>query len=260
MIGSGIASSLVHEVGHQAAALLDILPSLRSALEQARAASPALARAWSLYHQWISEIFADFWSVARAGIGATMGLIGVVSLPSPFVFRYDPKDTHPIPWIRVRLSAAIGNALFPDAQWARLDGIWTSLYPVEQSPPALRPVLDEVYDLAPSFLRVLLGHRPRSLRGRSLYEVLPLGDIQPRRLADDFERWRTQRSLMRRARPSRAFAVIGQARADGKVTPEGESRILSELLGHWALRSSMDVASECAKLPTAARRRYAEAI
>jgi hypothetical protein len=32
MVGSGVASSLVHEVGHQAAALLDLTNSLRPSL------------------------------------------------------------------------------------------------------------------------------------------------------------------------------------------------------------------------------------
>ena len=36
MIGSGIASSLVHEVGHQGAALLDLVPSLRARLGAVR--------------------------------------------------------------------------------------------------------------------------------------------------------------------------------------------------------------------------------
>src|SRR5215470_14174945 len=34
MVGSGIASSLVHEVGHQAAALLDLIPSLQIKLHE----------------------------------------------------------------------------------------------------------------------------------------------------------------------------------------------------------------------------------
>ena len=42
MIGTGIASSLVHEVGHQAAALLDLVDSLRPALRRMqRDAAPA---------------------------------------------------------------------------------------------------------------------------------------------------------------------------------------------------------------------------
>jgi hypothetical protein len=257
MIGSGIASSLIHEVGHQAGALLGVLPSLRVAIERQRDASPAQAKTWSLFHQWTSEIFADFWSVARTGVGATLGLIGVVSLPSPFVFRYDPRDPHPIPWVRVRLSVAIGKALFPHRQWDRLDGVWTTLYPESLAPASLVPVLAGVRALTGAFVGLLLNHQPTALRGKSLLEVLPLGDLQPTRLAADFVRWRGQREPIRRERPSRVFAVLGQARADGKLTPEEEARILGEMLKYWALRSSMDVTADCAQLP--GRARYAEA-
>jgi hypothetical protein len=260
MIGSGIASSLVHEVGHQAAHLIGALPSLRAALERARSADPRRARTWTLFHQWISEVFADFWSVARTGVGSTMGLIGVVSLPSPFVFKFDPSDPHPIPWVRVRLSAAIGQALFPHPQWARLDGVWRTLYPAALAPPAVRPILADVADLTSAFVQLLLGHRLPALRGKSLLEVLPLSSLQPARLSAEFRQWRERPRLMRTARPSHAFAVLGQARVDGKLTPEEESRFLSRLLKDWALRSSMDFTSECAHLPGAARTRYAEAV
>src|SRR5262249_6392764 len=88
MVGSGIASSVVHEVGHQAAALLDLVNSLRLVLQgEQQGAVPEQRLAWILWERWASEILADFWSVAKLGIGATMGLIGVVSLPRAFVFR-----------------------------------------------------------------------------------------------------------------------------------------------------------------------------
>ncbi len=115
MIGTGIASSLVHEVGHQGAALLDLVASLRADLLRppphiaaadgfdngnvdASVAAPraGAAWAWSVWRKWISEIVADFWSVARLGVTATSGLIGVVSLPAAFVFRIDADDPHPV--------------------------------------------------------------------------------------------------------------------------------------------------------------------
>jgi hypothetical protein len=116
MVGSGIASSLVHEVGHQAAALLDLIDSLRPALQrmQRRASKSDV---WMYWGRWISEILADFWSVARIGVGSTLGLMGVVSLPRAFVFRMNMDDPHPIPWVRVKLSCAIGQALYPHPQW-----------------------------------------------------------------------------------------------------------------------------------------------
>src|SRR6516164_11349539 len=53
MIGFGIASSLVHEVGHQGAALLGLVPSLRLVL-QAKQQDVSKALAWRLWERWIS--------------------------------------------------------------------------------------------------------------------------------------------------------------------------------------------------------------
>ena len=52
--------------------------------------------------------------------------MGVVSLPRPFVFRPNTDDPHPTPWVRVKLSCAIGEKLFPHPQWARLAALWES--------------------------------------------------------------------------------------------------------------------------------------
>jgi hypothetical protein len=69
------------------------------------------------------------WSVGTLGIGSTLGLIGVVGLPPWFVFRLNADDPHPIPWIRIKLSYAIGDGLYPHPQWRRLAALWESMYP-----------------------------------------------------------------------------------------------------------------------------------
>jgi hypothetical protein len=51
---------------------------------------------------------------------------------------------------------------------------------------------------------------------------------------------------MYRASPSLVFAVIGQARASGRATPEDESHLLAKLLTHWALAVTLQQASRCA--------------
>ena len=131
MVGSGIASSLVHEVGHQGSALLDLVNSLRPVLQGMQRKGGEEQPAWVLWERWISEILADFWSLARVGVAATMGLIGVVSLPRPFVFRIQLDDPHPFPWIRVKLSCAMGQALFPHRQWEALSRMWEAFYPTD---------------------------------------------------------------------------------------------------------------------------------
>lgn len=254
MVGTSIASSLVHEVGHQAAALLDLVNSLRPALWRLQRGAGAARRAWQLWERWISEIVADFWSVARVGIASTLGLIGVVSLPRAFVFRLNADDPHPMPWIRVKLSATIGDALYPHPQWQRLSATWESFYPPDGVAAEMQALLQELQATMPAFAAALINHRPPALRGRSLAEVMDTGARQPARLAALFRSWQAQPSEMYRAKPTLVFAVMGQARSDGKLSPEDESLLLCKLLAFWALRATLDMSEICAAAPVARAR------
>jgi hypothetical protein len=245
LIGSSIASSLIHEVGHQASALLDLANSLRPALQRMQRRSSDRSM-WGYWERWISEILADFWSVARVGVGSTLGLMGVISLPRAFVFRVNLDDPHPIPWVRVKLSCVIGQALYPHPQWARLARLWEALYPTTGLAAHARTLLMRLEAAIPDFVELLVNHHPKSLRGRSLIEAMHLETRQPSRLAGYYERWRTASAQMYKVPPSLAFAVIGQAKVNGKISPEAESDILAKLLTHWALRSTMDTSALCA--------------
>jgi hypothetical protein len=249
MVGSAIASSLFHEVGHQATALLELVESLRPVLQGLQRGRRDDARVWHYFERCLSEILADFFSVARVGVTATMGLIGVVSLPRAFVFRINLDDPHPAPWIRVELSCAMGEGLYPHPQWRRLAGLWESFYPVADLDAARRGFIDQVVGTMPAFVALLLNHRPASLRGRSLAEALDVGERRPARLSALFRAWSRRPAQLYEARASLAFAVIGQARTDGFLTPEDESLLLARLLTHWALRSTLDTAFVCATTP-----------
>jgi hypothetical protein len=247
MVGSGIASSLVHEVGHQAAALLDLLSSLRPLLQAFQHQGGADRVAWAMYERCLSEIVADFWAVAKVGISATTGLIGVVSLPRAFVFRISMDDPHPFPWIRVRLSAAMGRVLHPDPQWARLEQLWESFYPLHGLDLQRRQIIDLLLATTPTFAQLLANHRPRSLGGRTLAEALEVAARQPSHLRRLFQMWGGSPAQMKGASPSLVFAVIGQARADRTISPEEESRLLTDLLTYWALRGTLDVSAYCSE-------------
>lgn len=239
MVGSGIASSLVHEVGHQGAALLDLVPSLRPLLRGMRTGgqNPLV---WTCWDRWISEIVADFWAVATLGVSATLGLIGVVSLPPAFVFRFTLDDPHPFPWIRVKLSLGMGRALYPDPQWDAVERVWEELYPTDGLDPDLRRLLGALEAGIPGFVTLLAHHRPALLRGRSLREVLARPERSPgalRRHGEALVRGRLRPNTLP---PALTFAVLGQARADGRLSPEEESRVLGWLLTEWALHSTLN--------------------
>jgi hypothetical protein len=241
MIGFGIASSLVHEVGHQGAALLLLVESLR---ERLRSLGRRMERptAWDLWDRWVSEIVADFWSISRIGVGSTLGLIGLVSLPRAFVFRPSHDDPHPMPWIRVLLSCAIGNRLYPDPQWKRLAATWRAMYPLSGLRPALTSIIAKLSATIPELVSVLVEHRPPPLRGWSLGEVLRNPELQRDALLRRFALWEAQPSRMKEEPPTLAFAVLGQARASGRLSPERESRLLRRLIELWAVRSSLETA------------------
>ena len=241
LIGSGIASSLVHEVGHQGAALLDLIPSLRVMLRSRQRGSERNRLIWRLWDRWIGEIVADFWSVAKIGVASTVGLMGVVSLPRFFVFRFNIDDPHPTPWLRVKLSGAIGGSLYPHPQWPTLSRLWESFYPLEGLDEERRQLLLDLQASIPAFVSVLINHRPPALRGRSLIDVMAVHVRQPARLAAYFRAWQADTDRMSAAPPSLAFAVIGQARMDGTLSPELESRLLKKLLTSWAMRRALDV-------------------
>jgi hypothetical protein len=204
------------------------------------------AVAWQLFERWISEIVADFWSVARIGIAAPMGLMAVVSLPRAFVFRLNLDDPHPVPWIRVKLSCAMGQAIYPHPQWQRLADLWESFYPLRGLDVESLALLDRLQALLPAFVTVLVEHRPATLRGRTLTQALQVSQRQPARLAALYRLWRLMPERMYRAPPSLAFAVIGQARSDSRLSPEDEAVLLGKLLAHWALTSTLEVSSTCA--------------
>lgn len=239
MVSNGIASSLVHEVGHQGAALLDLVDSLRQPLSRLLSSNNGSLNVWLLFHRWISEIVSDFWSVARVGICSTLGLIGVVSLPRAFVFRIGLDDPHPIPWVRVKLSCAMGNALYPHPQWAKLASIWEDYYPLTGLNNTKRQIFTSIDAAIPDFVSLLVSHRPEALRGQTLGGALASPDRSPGTLRDLLRTWQADPSLRRKLPPSLVFAVIGQARADGALTPENESQLLSQLLTYWAMRNSL---------------------
>jgi hypothetical protein len=252
MVGSGIASSLVHEVGHQGAALIGLVDSLRPALQARQQQAPGDERlAWQLWERWISEIAADFWAVAKLGIAATQGLIGVVSLPRAFVFRIQPDDPHPFPWVRVKLSAALGGLLYPDPQWRVLDQIWEAFYPRQGLDAERLRILALLEKTLPDFMRLLVEHRPKALRGAALLQVFPIAERQPAKLRALFEAWSRSPRPMLRVAPTLVFAVLGQAKQDRKLTPEQESGIVADLLRRWALRRSLGEVRAAADAPKA---------
>jgi hypothetical protein len=238
MIGSGIASSIVHEAGHQGAALLNLVETLRNAIREKERSDKLNSKAWSMYNLWISEIIADVWAMGHLGIGATLGLMGVVSLPEYFMFRIKTDDPHPFPWIRVRLSIAFGKYFYPHPQWDKYYQLWLLLYPIRQLDQKRKKIIEELEIAMPEFVKLVAHHRNKKLDDGELKDIFPLVRRQPERLQQYFLYWKKRPGEIRSAPPSLTFAVIAQAKADNKIDEETESRLLEKMLTQWAFMTS----------------------
>jgi hypothetical protein len=87
----------------------------------------------------------------------------------------------------------------------------------------------------PDLIALLLQHRPPALRGASLPEALTVAERTPTRLRALWREWQAHPHRVKAARPTLAFAVIGQARADELIVPSQEAQWLGELLVYWAV-------------------------
>ncbi len=234
MVGNGIASSLIHEVGHQGAALLDLIPSLKSSIHIARSNAAKNKGAYTYYDRCISEIIADFWAMAHLGVSATMGLMGVVTLPSYFQFRLDMDDPHPAPYIRVQLSCRIGKKLFPDPQWDKLWSLWESFYPKAKVPKEKLIILQSLDAEMDRFIDTIIQLKPPILKGKRLLELFNIEGRQPQILREKYTAWKTNPGFINQEEPIMVFAVLGQAKMDHRITAQEENHLLTQQLNRWA--------------------------
>lgn len=148
-------------------------------------------------------------------------------------------------FVKSPVGRALGGVLKNVAKKA-LPVVGGALYPSDGLAEPLAGTLAALRATMPRFVTLLARHRPPALRGASLGDMLRAPDRSPAQLLAYWERWRGALPLMREAPPTLAFAVFGRARVSGRLTPEGEDRLLGSLITHWALRSTLEVAGLCA--------------
>ncbi len=237
MVGSAISGSLAHEVGHQAAAVWDLMLPARTLCEAQRAADPRRAVAWGLWHRYLGEILADLWSVGRVGPAAVLGLMQVLNLPRAFMFRVDAdEDPHPAPWLRCHVALGALQYLEPRfaPQCRSLAETWNLWHPLSSAPAGYRPLLDGLLETMPRMLLVLMTMRPPKLGGRTLASVLHRPELEPGALRRCFDRL-ARDPAARGIAPTVAAAALAQAKIDGRLGEAQESRLLRRLLVHYAL-------------------------
>jgi hypothetical protein len=233
LVGSGIASSIIHEVGHQVASLLNLVPSISAVLAR-KTEEGRNVKAWQYFNRCISEIISDVWALGHLGVSATMGLMGVVTLPRYFQFRLDMNDPHPAPYLRVQISCWFGKRLYPHPQWDRLWHMWNAFYPRDGLDAESQQILDVIERELEPFIEIVMTHSTKEMQGQTLMQLFAVTERQPDKLLQLYQLWKTRKISLHTMPPTLVFAVLGQAKAQLKINAGMESQVLTHQLRHWA--------------------------
>lgn len=173
-------TALIHEAGHQVAAITgwngELATRLATGLPDAPAGVPA---EWA---GWASEIAADAFAFVHTGYAAVAALHDVVAADDVVVFRHTAGDPHPISYIRVLLGVEMCRQSYGDGPWDDLAQAWQALYPLSEAPGATRALLDESVPLLPSIVRLVLREPLRAFAGRSLVDLVNPERVRPQAL------------------------------------------------------------------------------
>ena len=74
---------------------------------------------------------------------------------------------------------------------------------------------------------LMASHRSPALDGHQLGDLMPLDERRPEQLLALHRAWGDDLGVLARQSPTLVFAVLGQARAMGRVDPGHESQVLS---------------------------------
>lgn len=236
IISPAIAASILHEVGHQVAALLGLNNDLRSAIEKKMLNENVNKVVWNYFKLWASEIIADFWAITNLGISATDGLMGVVSLPRYFIFRVNPGDPHPFPWIRVIISIHIGKAVYPQANWDQLINCWHKMYPLSNIKKSTLQIVQGVERSLPEFIRFLLNFRTPKTKNIPLKSLVNTNERTLLKLRSIYAPWINNKNIIKPISPVLFFAALGQAAFDNKISVAHQTELIMYHLKKWAMQ------------------------
>jgi hypothetical protein len=170
-------TALIHEAGHQAAHIVGWTEELASKLESGlRDAPEDTDQAWS---SWASEIAADAFAFVHTGYASVAALHDVLAGEETIVFRHNPRDPHPISYIRVLLGVEMCRQFYGQGPWDELAVSWTQLYPLEHAHGATESLLRNSLPHLPHIVQLVLREPMRAFDGRSLSALINPERVRP---------------------------------------------------------------------------------
>jgi hypothetical protein len=174
-------TALIHEAGHQAAAVVGWNEELASMLATGlTGASAGVSQEWA---SWASEIGADAFAFVHTGYAAVAALHDVLAAEDAIVLRHTPGDPHPISYIRVLLGVEMCRQFYGGGPWDDLAEAWTQLYSLQKADGATRALLQASLPLLPRIVQISLREPMRAFDGRPLAALINPERVKPEALS-----------------------------------------------------------------------------
>ena len=227
MVGHGIASSLMHEVGHQGAALLGLVASLSAELQaprggRARRRAPRVGAVATLDLGGHRRLLVDRPRRHRLDAGADRRRQPAALVRLPHRHRRPASDAVAArrPQLRDRADAVPARAVGP----ARVASGARCTRSRRRRPSAARSSRSS-WRRFPRSRRCWPSTVPPSLQGRSLRQALAFDDRTPERLLALWRGAPGDRERMAALAPSLALGACGQARLARARSPPRTNRV-----------------------------------
>jgi hypothetical protein len=174
-------TSLLHETGHQIAAILGWNEELAAALHNAlRPRSPELAALWS---SWASEIAGDAFAFGHTGFASLAALHDVLATDTATVLGIVPYDPHPVSYLRVLLGRELCRRFFGSGVWDPLARAWVATHSLQATGASEAAVLEGSKELLPLIVDVVFEKRFPAFGGKALSDLLDPTRVRPDALA-----------------------------------------------------------------------------
>jgi hypothetical protein len=172
-------TALIHEAGHQVAAIVSWNEELAAALARGLPSEGASADLADIWAGWASEIAADAFSFVHTGFASVAALHDVLDGDPALIFRLLPGDPHPISYLRVLLGVQMCRYFYGEGPWDTLALSWTDTHRLEGVSTEARAVVQDSLPLLGAVVRLTIDTPMRAFRRRALRAIVLPERVSP---------------------------------------------------------------------------------
>lgn len=173
-------TAVIHETGHQAAAMLDWNKQLAKSLYHClQPVNPLLAKILS---SWSSEIAADAFAFVHTGYAAVASLHDVLAGEDELIYSFHQHDPHPISYIRILMNIEMCKRFYGKGAWNELESDFKELYPLQKASPDAAQMIKGIMPHLEVIVDTILRGKYQSFNGQALIKIINPEKVSPTNL------------------------------------------------------------------------------